>query len=129
MSEFCTFDDVAHESVDTSPGESHALLSAPARLHVDTLVDLLIVGEWTVEAARATADHYAARAEWWRLHRGQGEPAGAVRITTTRWSGLYVPVSKVAAPCDLPAPDEVSPWLWPPVAAPKPVHDEDALPF
>lgn len=129
MSEFCTFDDVAPESVDTSPGESHALLSAPARLHVDTLVDLLIVGEWTVEAARATADHYAARAEWWRLHRGHGEPAGAVRITTTRWSGLYVPVSAQGAPCDLPAPDDVSPWPWPTVAAPKPVHDEDALPF
>ncbi|RTL23618.1 MAG: hypothetical protein EKK55_12940 [Rhodocyclaceae bacterium] len=116
---------------DPAPGSAHDMVSAPGRLHVEVLLDLLIGDAWTVEQAREAADHYTARAEWWRLHRGHGEPVGAVRITTARWSGLYVPVSAQGAPCDLPGPGEVPAWGWPealPTVAPLDT-DEDPIPF
>lgn len=127
--DFDLFRDVADAPAggDHAPGEAHDLVSAPGRLHVEVLLDLLIGDEWTVEQAREAADHYTARAEWWRLHRGQGEPAGAVRVTTARWSGLYVPVSAQGAPCDLPA--DVSPWAGLPRSPARAVVDDESLPF
>lgn len=131
--DFDIFADCAAElecDADSAPGSAHEMVQAPGRLHVDVLIDLLVGDDWTVEQAREAADHYTERAEWWRLHRAQCEPACAVRVTTARWSGLYVPVSAQGAPCDVPGPGEVPDWGWPSPPPATPLDtDDDPIPF
>lgn len=81
------------------PGEWDGLppLSAPQRLDVAEVAAFRAMVREGTTAQRihlALADYktLSAASTTWRRHDGQGEPWGGVRVTTGRWSAVYVPL-------------------------------------